>query len=94
MQNGTIITKAKSENNNSFVGLENRKKISLTGVSEVISTNDSNITGKLAGTKFYVNGKNIQITKLDIEQGIVEATGTIDSIKFGQTSSLIKRIFQ
>lgn len=80
---------------NSRLTLENQKKITLSGVMEVVSSNESSIVAKLNKSNVYITGSNIHITKLDVEQGVLEADGLFNQIKYNQKpENLIKRIFK
>lgn len=83
----------KSDNINSRVVLDNRNRISVTGVTRVDSTNEGGIILTIKDTKMSILGNDLHINRLNIEEGILEATGTINSIKYGGGNTL-KRIFK
>lgn len=83
----------KLENINSRVVLENRTKLTITGVSKVDSSNETTIVLFVKDTKMCINGTDMHITRLSIEEGIVEVTGTINVIKYSG-GSMLKRIFK
>ena len=76
--------------------LTNQKKIILTGIQEVYSTNDKFISLKTNGKKLMITGENITITKLLVDSGELEANGNFDSIKYSSNTSkkLFNRIFK
>ena len=76
--------------------LNNRSNIALTGISEVISTNAKQLLLNTNNTKLTITGNNINITKLVIETGELEATGSFDSITYsGNTKkTILNRIFK
>lgn len=82
--------------NNSILTLTNRKKLTLTNVSEIISSNETTIILKVSQNKTLITGKNINITKLDVDSGLLEAEGLFNSIKYDNKSneSIIKRLFK
>lgn len=90
------INEAQTTNINSTLTLTNRKKLSLTGVSEIISSNDQNIYLKINSSKMVISGRNINITKLDVTNGLLEAEGMFDCMKYDKSgsTSLFKRIFK
>lgn len=90
------INEAQTTNINSTLTLTNRKNLSLTGVSEIISSNDQNILLKIGTTKMIITGKDINITKLDVTNGLLEAEGIFDCMKYDKSgsTSLFKRIFK
>lgn len=74
--------------------LENRKKIKIDGIIEILASNDSSISLKMQDTNLLINGSNINITKLDITTGTIEAEGLFESIKFGKSGNIFKRLFK
>jgi len=82
-----------TQTNNNLI-LKNRKYITLDGINQIISSNENNIFAKLKDTSIYITGNQIHITRLDIEQGILEAEGIFDSIKYGKSTNIFKRIFK
>ena len=70
------------ENNKSSLSLENRKKLSLTGVIEVISFDDGqiNLNTNLGGLN--ITGENLKVNKLDVQNGDVVITGSITTIVY------------
>lgn len=83
----------KTETNNSRVVLDNRSRISITGVVRVDSSNESAIILSLKDTKMTITGNDLHVSRLSIEEGVLEATGTVNSIKYGG-SGVMKRIFK
>ncbi len=78
------------------LNLNNQTKLVLTGVDEIISTNEHEIVAKSGGKRLLITGSNINITKLVVETGDLEATGIFDSMKYsgGKNVGLLKRIFK
>ena len=70
------------ESNKSSLSLENRKKLSLTGVLEVISFDDGqiNLNTNLGGLN--ITGENLKVNKLDVQNGEVVIAGSIASIVY------------
>ncbi|MBE5738577.1 MAG: sporulation protein YabP [Clostridiales bacterium] len=81
-------------NKNEILGLENRKKLHLIGVNEILSSNETCIILKLKDTTLNISGTNINITKLDTETGTLDADGNFDKLIYGKTTSFFKRIFR
>lgn len=69
----------KIEEKKSNLSLENRKKLSINGVVEVISFNDELIilTTKLG--MLNIKGEGLKMNKLDVQNGDILITGTVDS---------------
>lgn len=84
----------KSNNIQENLILNNRKNLKLEGIVEVLATSDSILNLKLKDTNLVVSGENINILKLDVNLGILEAEGKFDAFKFGKSANLFKRIFK
>lgn len=72
--------KFKTSNQNIF--LENRQKISITEVQDVNSFDDEMIEVLTPKGNIIIKGSNLQIQKLDLEDGKVIINGTINSINY------------
>lgn len=76
--------------------LDNRKKMTLTGISKAVSANENMVVLLLPGQKMTVSGKGLHLNKLDMEQSIVEIEGDIFSFKYVSAATpqgFFKRIF-
>ena len=74
--------------------LSNRRNLKIDGIVEIISTSDSSILAKLKDTNLHIQGNGISITRLDITDGILEATGNFELIKYGKSGGIFKKIFK
>lgn len=76
--------------------LQNRKSLTMTGITRVDSTNESGISVMIGDTPLEILGNNIHIAKLDVEKGIVELTGEITTIRYDQKTkkNFVKRLFK
>lgn len=90
MEKTTQIKSEKLE----YLTLENRKKLSLTGINEVISSSDKELIVKLGDTKLSISGDNISIIKLNAESGELEASGEFAEFNYGKKIGFLKRIFK
>ena len=70
------------------------KNLKLSGINEILSSSDTNITLKLKDTTLNIVGNDINILKLDIESGTLEANGKFDKFTFGKDANIFKRIFK
>lgn len=66
--------------------LENRNKISLTGVLEVISFDDEKILLNTALGALAIKGANLKMNKLDVQNGDVIIVGMISSMVYSTKS--------
>lgn len=60
--------------------LEDRKNLSITGVNDVDSFDESNIVAYTDMGELSVKGSNLHITKLSIETGELEIKGEIVAV--------------
>lgn len=69
-------------NKKSNLLLENRNKVNVSGVYEVVSFNDLKVTLNTVFKKLEILGNNLKISKLDLKNGEVIITGNINQLKY------------
>jgi len=77
--------------------LEERKKISLTGATKVVSSTSTQAVVEVGGSNVVISGSNMEVTKLNLDNKEVIFSGNINSIKYMQKTektNLIKRLFK
>ena len=76
--------------------LLNQKNLILSGVEEVYSSNDKTIYLKTNGKKLQILGENINISKLSLDSGELEASGLFYNFKYfvNVKTSFFKRFFK
>lgn len=80
--------------------LENRKKLSLTGVMEVISFNENVIMLSTCLGAMTIKGEGLRMNKLDVQNGDVMIIGTINSCVYSgseikkDNESILKKLFK
>ena len=78
--------------------LENREKLRITGVSDVIGFDEQNISVQTQKGDLIIGGEDLKITKLDVESGEMFIEGTLNSFFYrGQTNtkqSMFGRLFR
>ena len=79
---------------NENLTLQNRKSIKIEGIIEILSSNDASISLKMKDTTLFITGSNINITRLDVSTGIIEADGIFNSIRFGKSGNIFTRLFK
>ena len=67
---------------NQNIMLENRKKMSITGVLDVLRFADTNIIMKTDLGQLVVKGSALRIIKLDLDNTLVEIEGLVDNIDY------------
>ncbi len=92
MDNKEIVKK----HENTKLVLNNRSDMNLSGVNKVYSATENCVSLVLGTDDVLIEGNGLHVTKLDIDTGIVNVEGTVNSIKFGKSKNsknFLKRIF-
>ncbi len=77
------------------LNLTDRKKMSLTGVVKVESSNAAEVVMTTALGKLVITGNELKIDKFDVTDGNLTIAGNIDAIKYATAKQpLLKRIFK
>ncbi|MCH5298368.1 MAG: sporulation protein YabP [Ruminococcus sp.] len=77
--------------------LDNRKKLSLTGVSDVLGFNEELVSIKTSLGDLIVRGSKLHISKLNLETGEVDIDGVINSLQYIESrdgKSFMQRLFK
>ena len=77
--------------------LDNRKHLEITGISKVISVNETNACVIVNSTKLYIDGEDLSIEKLDVNEGVLILSGNVNEIKYSGKdvkNPLFRRIFK
>ncbi|GAA0181566.1 sporulation protein YabP [Clostridium sediminicola] len=86
--------------NKSNLSLENRNKLVLSGVVEVISFDENIIQLDTKLGKLTIKGEGLKMNKLDVQYGDVIILGQVNSIIYSTTQSksdkesIIARLFR
>lgn len=90
------MEKTINENNkiSENLSLCNRKYLKIEGVVEINSSSETFLNIKLKDTNLNICGQNMHITRLDINTGILEVDGLVNSIKYGKNENFFKRVFK
>lgn len=88
--------KEKRNFNESKVTLINRSNLAITGVEKVVSATNNMVNLVVSGSQMCVEGTNLYVAKLDIDQGIIVLEGIVNNIKYGSQKKgpLFKRILK
>lgn len=84
----------------SLMTMENRKKLMLTGVSEVVNFNDEQIMLNTNLGSLVIRGRDLKMNKLDVENGDIVIIGLINSCVYSgnedkhNKDSIISRLFR
>ncbi|NMM62166.1 sporulation protein YabP [Clostridium sp. P21] len=88
------------EDKKSIMHIENRKKLLLSGVVEVISFNEEQIVLNTNLGTLNIKGQSLKMNKLDVQNGDVVIIGMINSCIYTnnqvkkQKERLISRLFK
>jgi sporulation protein YabP len=79
--------------------LDNRKNLTMSGVSEVDSFDDRSIIAYTDVGELTIKGENLNIKKLNLELGELEVTGKVASLvyadnKLGSNAGFFSRLFK
>ncbi|KAB3531855.1 sporulation protein YabP [Alkaliphilus serpentinus] len=80
------VNKNKNKNHNMI--LENREKVSISGVEHVNSFNSEVIILDTVAGLLTIKGQELDVSKLNIEDGNVVITGTVFSMQYSNRESL------
>lgn len=77
--------------------LENRKKLSLTGVTEVPGFNEEAVSLTTTLGSLFVRGSGLHISKLDLDSGEVDIEGVISALQYTESKggkTFVQRLFK
>ena len=90
-----VIINNKKEFSNNKVFIDNRSKINVTGVNKVVSSNAKCIMLDTVNGKMVIEGENLHIDKLNVDDGTFDASGTINTAKYvSKNEGMLKRLFK
>ena len=67
--------------------LQNRAAANLTGVREVVSFDENQVVMDTDLGLLTLKGKDLHVSRLSVEKGEVEVTGTVDSMAYSSNES-------
>ena len=85
----------KKGKNHSLI-LDNRKKLSLSGVNDVFGFNEETVSVATDLGGLIIKGTSLHISMLNLDSGEVEIEGNINSLQYTQSrqsKSVLQRIF-
>lgn len=66
------------------INLQNRQRLSLSGVQHVDNFDDDTIVLSTNMGTLTIRGHNLRIQTLDLDQGLFEAAGEFDAVQYGR----------
>lgn len=91
------------ENKNNLQGhvinIDNRQRITITGVTEVVTFNEENVILNTVLGGLNIKGKNMRVNKLNVDNGDMSIEGEFQSMNYvskevGERESFIKKLFK
>lgn len=80
------------------ITLRDRSSIVISGIEHIHSFNDKKVEVRTSAGELVVEGENLDMNKLSIEDNIISIEGTINSIIYSKSrkpqESFIKRLFK
>ena len=83
-----------SDNPDHKLTLKNRKQLEISGIKEVVSYNESKIIVQTTLGTLNIDGKNLNIKKLNLEQTNINIEGNINNLQYSNKSPHHKNILQ
>ena len=83
----------KKENISQDIRLSSREKLDVSGVVDVIRFDDICVVLQTSCGELTIDGKNIKISVLDTDRGIVALEGVIDAMYYSDDNKKEKRSF-
>lgn len=79
--------------------IEERKKISITGIDDILSFDEDNIVLSTKIGELTIKGENLHINNLSLETGDISADGTITAVFYNENinrkdKNILSRIFK
>lgn len=77
--------------------MENREKISMSGIKKVDNFDDQTIILLTEMGELTIKGENLHISKMDVDTGDLKVTGKIYGLIYNETqrgSSIFKRLIK
>lgn len=62
--------------------LEERSRLSVSGVTDVVSFDDESITADTDMGMIIIRGEDLHIGRLNLDEGVLQVDGSVDSIEY------------
>lgn len=96
-----VIMEDRNHEKSHRLSLGNRRSGSLTGIRKVISFDPEMVVLETEQGNLTVKGHEMHVTRLDVDKGELEFSGTVDSMTYSEprsaghvTSGILKRMFK
>ncbi|SHH51779.1 sporulation protein YabP [Tepidibacter thalassicus] len=69
-----------------ILNMKNREELSLSGIEHIYSFNNTKIELKTVSGDIVIEGENLDMGKLSIDDGMINVKGSINSIAYSKVS--------
>lgn len=80
------------------ISLKDRSNLVISGVEHIYSFNDKKVEIKTSAGEMVIEGENLDMGKLNLEESIISIDGTINSIVYAKAKksqeSIFKKVFK
>lgn len=80
------------------ITLKERSKLVVSGIEHIYSFNDKKVEVKTSAGEMVIEGENLDMSKLSLDENVISIEGTINSIIYSKErkpqESFIKRLFK
>lgn len=80
------------------ITLKNRANLNISGIEHIYSFNDKKIELRTSLGEMVIEGENLDMGKLSLDESVISVKGTINSIVYSKErkpqESFIKRLFK
>lgn len=80
------------------ITLKDRSSLVISGVEHIYSFNDKKVEVRTSAGEMVIEGENLDMSKLSIDDKVINITGTINSMVYAKAKkpqeSFIKRLFK
>ncbi len=83
-----------NEIHQSILTLENRSRLTLTGVGKVDAFSERSILLTVGGQKMRIDGSGLKVLSFSEGSGSFAASGQIDAVRYLAQGASLKKLFQ
>ncbi len=79
------------------ISLQDRKKLSISGISDVVNFDENQIIVATGWGTLLVRGRDLHVDQLSLDTGELRITGRIDCMEYDDNSAsggFLRRLFQ
>lgn len=90
----TTTKESNMTSNQNRVVIENREKLTMTGVAKVDSASDTTISLHVGKMAVIIQGVGLLVNKFDVDSGALEIVGQINALKYNasKTKGFFRRL--